>query len=266
MSQPTFRSMRADGTVKRGEANSVRLEDLHEEPGFNDLARDYDVSDEQAVEELAAYLAAGGVVPPLEVRPRAEGGVWLVDGHLRTRALRLLDSRGALPRTPKENEAWVSVVPFVGNDADRVLRLATSNTNKPVSALGLGRIYSKLLALQWTVAQIAERSGKTPGQIQRALDLAGGNTDVHQMVKAGEVSPTIAAKAVRTHGDAAGAVLSEQLEQAKATGKRKVTAAVVKLTFDEWFSSWVEEQHDKDAASMYRATFQMVWTAARAGK
>lgn len=266
MSQPTFRSMRADGTVKRGEANSVRLEDIHEEPGFNDLARDYDANDVQAVEELAAFIMAGGVVPPLEVRPRAEGGVWLVDGHLRTRALRLLDVRGSLPRTPKENEAWVSVVPFIGNDADRVLRLATSNTNTPVSALGLGRIYSKLLALKWTVPQIAERSGKTVGQIQRALDLAGGNTDVHEMVKAGEVSPTIAAKAVRAHGDAAGPVLAEQLEQAKAVGKRKVTPAVTKLTFHEWFDSWVKEQGDKDAASMYRQTFAIVWTAARAGK
>lgn len=42
MTMQTFRSM-------RGEANSVRLEDIHEEP-----ARDYDANDEQAIEELAA--------------------------------------------------------------------------------------------------------------------------------------------------------------------------------------------------------------------
>lgn len=271
MSQPTFRSMRGDGTVKRGEANAIRLEDIHEEPGYNELGRDYDDDFEQSVVELAAYIEAGGTIPPLEVRPRAEGGVWVVDGHRRSRALRLMDSRGSLPRTPNKvdktvMEAWVDVVPFIGNDAERVLRLATSNTNKPLSALGLGRIYSKLLAMKWTIPQIAERSGKTVSQVERVMWLAAGNVDVHEMVKAGEVSPTIAAAAVRTHGDAAGPVLAEQLTQAKAAGKRKVTAAVTRLTFDEWFGGWVEEQADKDAASIYSATFKMVWTAARAGK
>lgn len=272
MSQPTFRSMRGDGTVKRGEANSIRLEDIHEEPGFNDLARDYDVNDEQAIEELAAFIKAGGVVPPLEVRPRAEGGVWLVDGHLRSRALRLLDSRGDLPRTPskadpKVLEAWVDVVPFVGNDADRVLRLATSAKRNPNSPLALGRIYTALLnAHKWTVQQIAERSGVPVATIKRALDLASGNTDVHEMVKAGEVKPTLAAAAVRKHGDKAGEVLATQLQTAKAMGKKKVTAAVTKLTFDQWFGQWVGEHPTPDTAELYRAFAQQVWTAARAGK
>lgn len=60
MSQPTFRSMRGDGTVKRGEANSVRIEDIYEEPGFNELGRDYDEEFWQSVEELANYMEAGG--------------------------------------------------------------------------------------------------------------------------------------------------------------------------------------------------------------
>lgn len=269
MSQPTFRSMRADGTVKRGEANSVRLEDIHEEPGFNEIARDYDDTFEQSVAELAAYIEAGGSYPPVEVRPRTEGGVWLVDGHRRTRALRLLDAAGNLPRTPNKDdatvlEAWVAVVPFIGNDAERLLRLDTSSTNEPVSQLGRGRIYTALMRSHgWTVAEISRRSGKTVGVVQRALDLAAGNTDVHQMVKAGDVSPTIAAKAVRAHGDAAGPVLAEQLEQAKATGKKRVTAAVTKLTFDEWFEQWLE---GRDAYESYRETFRIVWAAARAGK
>lgn len=230
---PTFKSMRRDGAIKRGEANAVRLEDLHEEPGFNNLARDYDEADEQAIEELAAFIKAGGTYPPLEVRPRAEGGVWLVDGHLRTRALRLLDSRGDLPRTPSKDdpkvlEAWVNVTPFVGNDAERVLRLDTSAARKEISDLARGRIYSALLALGWTPQQIATRTGKALPTIQRILTLAGGNTDVHQMVKAGEVKPTIAAAMVKTHGDKAGEVLATALVEAKAQGKKRVTNAVLK--------------------------------------
>lgn len=231
--QPTFKSMRRDGAIKRGEANAVRLEDIHEEPGFNELARDYDDADQQAIEELAAFIKAGGVYPALEVRPRSEGGVWLVDGHLRTRALRLLDAAGDLPRTPNKEdpsvlEAWVSVTPFVGNDADRILRLDTSSQRKDPGDLARGRIYSALLAHNWTPQQIATRTGKPLATIQRILTLASGNTDVHQMVKAGEVKPTIAAQMVREHGDAAGQVLQSALVEAKAQGKNRVTNAVLK--------------------------------------
>jgi ParB-like chromosome segregation protein Spo0J len=231
--QPTFKSMRRDGAIKRGEANAVRLEDIHEEPGFNELARDYDESDTQAIEELAAFIKAGGIYPALEVRPRAEGGVWLVDGHLRSRALRLLDSRGDLPRTPNKDdptvlEAWVNVTPFVGNDAERILRLDTSSQRKDPGDLARGRIYSALMAHNWTPAQIATRTGKPLTTIQRILTLASGNTDVHEMVKAGEVKPTIAAQAVKAHGDKAGAVLNAALVEAKAIGKTRVTNAVLK--------------------------------------
>lgn len=266
MSQPTFRSMRADGTVKRGEANSVRLEDIYEEPGFNELGRDYDAEFWQSVQELADYMEAGGTIPPLEVRPRAQGGVWVVDGHRRRYALIEWDKRGTLPRHPDTKDAWVSVVPFVGNDAERVLRLDTSGTHKELSALGRGRIYTALLTQHgWTVAEIARRTGKHRDIISRALDLASGNTDVHAMVKAGEVKPTIAAKAVREHGDKAGEVLAEQLTQAKANGKKRVTASVAKLSFDEWFEDWKVCQR-QECADQYRDTFRMVWTAARAGK
>lgn len=203
-------------------------------------------------------------MPPLEVRPRAQGGVFVVDGHRRRYAFIEWDRRGTFPR--KDGDAWISVVPFVGNDAERILRLDTSSTNKELSQLGRGRIYAKLLTMGWTVAEISRRNGKNPGVIQRALDLAGGNVDVHEMVKAGEVSPTIAAKAVREHGDAAGPVLAEQLTQAKAAGKRKVTAAVVKLTFDEWFDGWVSSHPSPETAGLYEEFARQVWVAARVGK
>lgn len=231
--QPTFKSMRNDGTVKRGEANSVRLEDIHERPGFN-IVRDYDSPQYQAdVESLVAYLEAGGTVEPLEVVPRAEGGVWVVQGHTRRFAFLKMDERGTLPRTPNKEkpellEAWIPVRPFVGNDAEQLLRQATSTKRAETDPLGLGRVYAKLLAFGWTAQQIAERSGEKVATIQRILTLASGNTDVHQMVKAGEVKPTIAAQAVKTHGDKAGAVLGAALVEAKAIGKTRVTNAVLK--------------------------------------
>ena len=231
--QPTFKSMRHDGTVKRGEANSVRLEDIHERPGFN-IVRDYNSPKYQEdVDALVAYLEAGGTVEALEVVPRAEGGVWVVQGHTRRFAFKKMDERGTLPRTPNKDdptilEAWVSVKPFVGNDAEQLLRQATSTKRAEVDVLGLGRVYNKLLGFGWTPQQIADRSGEKLATIQRVLTLASGNTDVHEMVKAGEVKPTIAAQAVKTHGDKAGAVLGAALVEAKAIGKTRVTNAVLK--------------------------------------
>lgn len=267
MTMPTIRTLSRDGTLKRTDTGLFcRLEDIHELPGFN-IIRDYDSPKYQAdVDALVAYLEAGGTVEALEVRPRAEGGVWVVQGHTRRFAYRKMDERGTLIRDPK-GDAWINIVPFVGNDADQLLRQATSTKRAETDPLGLGRVYNALLAKGWTAQQIAERSGEPVATIKRVLDLASGNTDVHEQVKAGTVSPTIAAAAVRKHGDKAGEVLATQLEQAKAAGKKKVTAAVTKLTFDQWFDQWFEKGGcGSEQREGYKAMFAIVWAAARAGK
>lgn len=269
MSMPTIRTLSRDGTLKRTDVGLfARLEDLHELPGFN-IIRDYTSPKYQEdVDALVAYLEAGGTVEALEVRPRAEGGLWIVQGHTRRFAYKKMDERGTLIRDPK-GDAWIQIVPFVGNDADQLLRQATSTKRAETDALGLGRVYNALLSKGWTPQQIAERSGEKVATIKRVLDLAGGNTDVHDMVKAGEVKPTIAAAAVRKHGDKAGEVLATQLEVAKSQGKKRVTAAVTKLTFDQWFEDWSKttgQVGESATMAAYRETFRMVWTAARAGK
>jgi len=260
MTQPTFKSMRRDGAIKRGEANAVRLKDIHIEPGFN--ARVHDQAFWDSVEELIAFMEAGGIVPSLEVRPRTEGGVWLVDGERRTWSYRKMAERGLI-----DAEHWVSVEPFKGNDIDRVLRIATSNTNKPLTAQELGSVYKRLLAFKLTHQEIATRLGKKVAHVKHILDLADGNSDVQELVRAGEVAPTIAVAAIRKHGDNAGQVLTEQLEQAKAIGKTKVTAAVTKLTFDQWFADWFANGGcAAEQRGGYETMFKVVWTAARAGK
>lgn len=267
MTMPTIRTLSRDGTLKRTDVGLFcRLEDLHELPGFN-IIRDYESPKYQAdVDALVAYLEAGGTVDALEVRPRAEGGLWIVQGHTRRFAYKKMDERGTLVRDPK-GDAWIQIVPFVGNDADQILRQATSVKRAEVDVLGIGRVYNKLLAMHWTVQQIAERSGEQVATIKRVLDLANGNTDVHEQVKAGTVSPTIAAAAVRKHGDKAGEVLATQLAEAKKLGKKKVTAAVTKLTFDQWFEGWYTQGGcASNQREGYKAMFQLVWTAARAGK
>lgn len=215
----SFKQMIQAGEVKRADAMKVQPQDLHEEPGFN--LRQEGEELEASIEALKLYILDGGVYPPLEVRPREEGGVWIVDGHRRSRAIkRAIESGAAIE--------WVNVVAFTGNDADRTLRIMTSAEGRGLSPLETAMGYKKLAAFGWEPDQIAGKVGKTRQHVDQLLILANAPTKVHQLVAAGKVSAAVAVDAVRKHGDEAGNVLDGELGKAKAAGKGKVTAGTIK--------------------------------------
>ncbi|USP49329.1 ParB/RepB/Spo0J family partition protein [Alcaligenes faecalis] len=227
----TFKRMIGDKTIKRADAMKIRLEDIHEEPGFNlrdETAVDADgVSFEESIRALAEFIGAGGTYPALEVRPREEGGVWVVDGYRRRRALTLLDSEGKLPRTPARDggppEAWISIVPFEGSDAERTLRILTSVENRRLGALEVARGYRRLANFGWTTTQIAQGVHKSRTHVEQMLMLANSNTDVQRAIASGQVSASAAVGLVRQHGEQAGQAIEEAAERAQAEGKTKVT-------------------------------------------
>lgn len=219
METKSFKQMIQAGEVKRADAMKIRLDDIHEEPGFNLRIEGEELA--ASIEALADYIAAGGIFPALEVRPRAGGGVFVVDGHRRRRALLLARDRGA----PVE---WVNVVAFVGNDADRVARIITSAEGRALSPLEVALGYKRLAGLGLTADEIATRVGKTRQHVDQLLILANANTDVQRMVAAGGVSAAVAVKVAREHGEAAGQVLQQELDKAKAAGKGKVTDGTMK--------------------------------------
>src|SRR4051794_32843873 len=57
--------------------------DVHVEPGLNHRSRQEDAA---GIEPLRDSVARHGVLQPLLVRAREEGGVWLVAGHRRLAA------------------------------------------------------------------------------------------------------------------------------------------------------------------------------------
>lgn len=219
MEAKSFKAMIQAGEVKRADAMKVRLDDIHEEPGFN--LREEGEELQASIESLADYIMGGGIYPALEVRPRAEGGVFLVDGHRRRRALVLARERGA----PIE---WVNVVAFTGNDADRVARIITSAEGRELKPLEIARGYKRLAAFGLSTDEIAKRVNKTRQHVDQLMILANANTDVQQMVAAGGVSAAVAVKVARKHGEGAGKVLQQELSKAKAAGKAKVTEGTMK--------------------------------------
>lgn len=225
MTAKSFKQMIKDGEIKRADAMKVRLEDIHEEPGFNLRREGEDL--ESSIEALCAFILDGGQLPPLEVRPRAEGGVFVVDGHRRSRALRLAVERG-YPAADEDGALWVSVVAFTGNDADRVARVITSQEGRKLEPLELAEGYKRLALFGWDAERIAQKVGKTRQHVDQMLVLASANSDVHQLVASGAVAAATAVAVIREHGEGAGKVLGGELEKAQAQGKGKVTAGTMK--------------------------------------
>ncbi len=228
MSAPSFKQMVKDGTARRADALKFRIEDIHEEPGFNlrdEQAVDADgVSFEESIKLLADYIRAGGILPPLEVRPRAEGGVYVVDGHRRRRAY--LQAQDVV--RDASGELWLAVVPFLGNNAERTARIITSQQGRKLSALELARGYARLAAFDWSPEEIAAHVGKTRQHVDQMLILARANSDVQALVREGAVAATAAIETVRHHGEDAGGMLAAAVAKAKAAGKHRATTGTIR--------------------------------------
>ncbi len=211
------------GTAKRADLVKVWIDEIHVEPGFNapESAEEF----EQRVEGIAVHLLNGGKLPPIEVRDRAEGGVYVVDGHARRAGTLRAAERGAPLQDPKDQRIYLLTIPFVGNDADRTLRLITSAEGRTLSPLQMAEILKRLRNYDWPVDEIAKRINRSPERVSQLLALADANTDVQQLVKSGEVAANVAIAAARKHGEKAGAVLNEQLADVKAAGKKRLTTA-----------------------------------------
>lgn len=219
METVSFKQMIRDGDARRADIRKVRLDDIHEEPGFNLRIESPDL--QSSIEALAEYIYAGGLYPPLEARPRPGGGVWVVDGHRRRRALLLARERGA----PIE---WICVIPFEGNDVDRTARIISSAEGRALSPLESSLGYKRLAAFGLSPDEIAGTVFKTKQHVEQLLILANANRDVQQMVASGDVSAALAVTVLRKHGEDAGRVLQAELDKAKAVGKGKITAGTMK--------------------------------------
>jgi ParB family transcriptional regulator, chromosome partitioning protein len=164
----SFKQMIRDGEIKRADAMKVMLSDIHEEPGFNLRREGEDL--QESIDALCEFILDGGQLPPLEVRPRAEGGVFLVDGHRRSRALRQAVDMG-YPAADEDGNLWVSVVAFTGNDADRVARVITSQEGRKLEPLELADGYKRLASFGWDAERIAKKVGKTRQHVDQMLVL-----------------------------------------------------------------------------------------------
>lgn len=219
------RQMLDQGHAKRADLVKILIEHIHVEPDFN--APETKEEFEARVEGVVAHLAAGGKLPPIEVRDRADGGVYVVDGHARLEGMRRAAARGMPVQDPKDGLFYLLTALFKGNDADRTLRIITSATGRTLSPLQTAAILKRLRNFGWPTKEIATRINLSAERVRQLLALGDSNSDVQKLVQSGEVPAHVAIDAQRKHKEAAGPILTKQLAEAKASGKKRLTTTAL---------------------------------------
>lgn len=215
----SFKKMIKGGIIKRSDTGMfISIDDIHVRPDFN--RRENNERTRNADDETFEFLMDGGVVPALEVVPRDEGGVWIVEGHRRQRCfLRCREAGKPVDR--------IHIVPFTGNDVQRIARIMTSNNQLPLTTIEQAAVVRDLAAFNLTTAEIAKLVHKAIPTVENLLTLSVANHDVQEAVKSGEVSIAVAVDRVKEHGEKAGEVLEKDKAKAAAIGKKKVTRSVI---------------------------------------
>lgn len=207
-----------NSAAKRGDSIRVHIDSIVVVDGFNVRIDDDELREHVAA--IAGALAAGMPVPAIEVWVNPEtGAIELVDGHCRYHAYQ--EYRAA----NTDFDGYIGAEKFEGTPFQRKMRIASSNKQLKLKPLELGRLYINARdELGATRKEIAEEAGMSLGHVDQMIKLAGGASEVHEAIEAGEISPTDATKLIRDHGDDAAAELERRREQAKESGKTKITA------------------------------------------
>lgn len=210
-----------DIAEKRSALLWIAPDKIQEKPGLN--ARDMETPEVQGhIEELCVSIMERGYLAarPIQIF-QDDDGVFVVAGHCRLRAVKLAIGRGA------EIVSIPCVIEPKGtNDLARQLdQIADNNGGLELNAIEAGAAIKKALSTGWTVVKIAAHVGKSISWVNQIVEFQGAPAEVHEVVKAGEMSATLAAQTVRERGAVEGTrVIKEAVKEAKAKGKKKATA------------------------------------------
>ncbi|MGE1067154.1 dATP/dGTP pyrophosphohydrolase domain-containing protein [Pantoea agglomerans] len=191
------------------------VDELYVETNYN--IRDID---QTHVEEFRDAFIAGEHVPPLAVKV-TEKGIKIIDGHHRYYGAKLAQEAGYTLRLECKD--------FVGSEADSVAFMVTSSQGRALLPLERAAAYQRLVNQGLEPAEIAAKVKRSITDVEQHLQLLTVGEPLIEMVKSGEVAATTAVALQREHGVKASSVAQEQMQLAKAAGKKKLTrsAAIV---------------------------------------
>lgn len=130
------------------------------------------------LEELAASLSTQGVLQPVVVRPRADGGFELIAGERRWRAAQL----AGLMKIP-------AVVRKVTDEQRLELALIENLQRADLNPLEAARAFQALIDdLKLTQEEVAQRVGKKRATIANILRLLNLPREIQEKIRSGELS------------------------------------------------------------------------------
>ncbi|WP_039659649.1 ParB/RepB/Spo0J family partition protein [Pantoea sp. MBLJ3] len=185
------------------------VDELYVETNYN--IRDID---QTHVEEFRDAFIAGEHVPPLAVKV-TEKGIKIIDGHHRYYGAKLAQEAGYTLRLECKD--------FVGSEADSVAFMVTSSQGRALLPLERAAAYQRLVNQGLEPAEIAAKVKRSITDVEQHLQLLTVGEPLIEMVKSGEVAATTAVALQREHGVKASSVAQEQMQKAKAAGKKKLT-------------------------------------------
>ena len=205
-----------DSAIRRTDMYLFDPAKINVEAGYN--IRAFDSAGDEDDATLKQSIKISGVRTPLTIRTKRDD-IYVVAGHRRLAAVKELIAEGveikAVPCLPEAKGT---------TDEERVLDLIRSNQGKPLTSIQRAEVFKRLIAFGWDEAEVASKVGCSRLHVGDMLMLAGAERDVRQMVQNGEIAATTAIRAIKQEGDDAGAMLAGAVADAKAAGKKKVSA------------------------------------------
>ncbi|MGQ9532129.1 MAG: ParB/RepB/Spo0J family partition protein [Desulfotomaculales bacterium] len=175
---------------------------------------------EEELDGLAASIRAHGLVHPIVVRPRRDGGYDLVAGERRWRACRAL----GMERVP-------AVVRTCDDLSAAAMALIENLQREDLRPLEEAQAYKRLMEeFGLTQEELARRVGKSRAAVANALRLLGLGEEARQLLEAGRLSAG--------HGRALAAV-ADPLRQAELARRAAAKGWSVR-TLESEVRSWLE--------------------------
>lgn len=197
-----------DGITTR-KIYSVPREKLRVVPGFN--VRDID---QNHVASLAEMYRKGKDLPPLVVCVADDGMIDIVDGEHRYWAAGLAEMK----RLP--------VLEFEGTEEEKIALAISSSQGRQLTPVQRALAYLRLHKRGWTDKEIAEEVTRSEGDVANHLLLAKCSPEVHEAVKAKEVSATAIIDLARKHSPTkVWGLLEPHLTKARAEAAAVAAAA-----------------------------------------
>ena len=193
----------------------VPIEQLYLEPGYN--IRE---ADEAHVDYFAQCWISGQPLPAIVVSV-TEKGKLIEDGqHRYLGALKAIEMGHPVTR--------IECKDFIGDEADKIAFMVSSSQGKQLDPFERAKAYVRLKGFGWTNEEIAKNVGRSVSDVQMHLSLGDVPPEIKERINLGQISYANAVAVTREHGDDAVKVIDEAVTEAKAQGKDKVTAKVLK--------------------------------------